>query len=129
MLALVRPTSSTSSRPEDPTSSAGCGLVALLWPSDHLCWSESKAPLVRRRVMFRLEKRRLLITAFQYLKGIYWKDGEGLFIGQCTNWARDNCFKPKEGKFKLNIWMKLFPHRVVRHGNRIPREVVDVPLL
>ena len=48
--------------------------------------------------LFSLEKRRLqgdLIVAFQYLKGTYRKDGEGLFIRECSDRMRDNSFKLK----------------------------------
>ena len=67
--------------------------------------------------------------AFQYKKGAYKKDGERLFTRACTDRTRGNGFKLKEGKFRLDRRKKFFTMRVVRHWNRLPREVVDAPSL
>jgi len=67
---------------------------------EHLCYEER----LRELGLFSLEKRRLrgdLNSAFEYLKEPYKKAGEGLF----------------------------FTMRVVRHLNRLPRDLVDTPSL
>jgi len=79
---------------------------------------------------FNLEKRRLqgdVIPAFHYLKRAYRKAGGGLFIRTCSNRTRENGFKLEEGRFRLDTRKKLFTVSVVRHRNRLPREVVDAP--
>jgi len=91
----------------------------------HLCCEER----LRQLGLFSLEKRRLwgdLIAAFQYLKGIYRKDGENIFSRVCCD-RTSNGFKLREGR--LGIMKKFFTMRVVKHCNRLPREAVEAPSL
>ncbi|KFP99958.1 hypothetical protein N330_01396, partial [Leptosomus discolor] len=80
--------------------------------------------------LFSLEKRRLwgdLPVAFQNLKGAYKKAEEGLFTRACSDRTRGNGWKLGEGRFRLDTRKKFFTLRVVRHWNRLHKEVVGAP--
>jgi len=79
-----------------------------------------------------MEKTRLqedLIVAFQYLKGAYKQEGEGLLTRIDKDRTRLNGLKPRQGRFRLDVRRKLFTQRVVKHWNRLPKEAVDAPSL
>jgi len=87
---------------------------------------------LRELGLFNLQKKRLqggLIAAFQYLKGTYRKNGEGLSKRACSDRTRGKGFKLKEGRFRLGMRKKFFTMRVVRHWPRLPREAVAAPSL
>lgn len=62
--------------------------------------------------------------AFQHTKEAYKKDGVRLFAWACSDRTMGSSFKQKEHRFSLDIGI-----RVMRHWNRLPREVVDAPSL
>ncbi|PKU33850.1 hypothetical protein llap_15846 [Limosa lapponica baueri] len=66
---------------------------------EHLSYEDR----LRQLGLFSLEKRRHrgdFIMAFQYLKGAYRRDAEGLFIREWSDRTRHNGFKLKEGRFR-----------------------------
>ena len=65
-----------------------------------------------------------LIAAFQCLKGAYKQEGSKLFERVDNSRTRQNSFKLKEGRFRLDVRGKFFTRRVVRCWNRLPRDVV-----
>ena len=62
-------------------------------------------------------------------RGATRKKVDRLFSRVCADRTRRNGFKLKEGRFRLDIRKKSFTVRVMRHWNRLPSDVDDVPSL
>jgi len=92
----------------------------------HLSYDER----LRELGLFSLENRRLqedLVPVFEYLKGAYTQDGDKLLSRTYCNSIRGSGFKLKAGRFRLDIRKNFCTMRVVKHWNRLPRDLSNAP--
>jgi len=79
-----------------------------------------------------LEKRRLkgnLIGLYTFLRREHGEGGADLCYLVSGGRTGGNDSKLHQGRFRLDMRNNFFTKRVVKHWNRLPREVVDIPCM
>lgn len=70
-----------------------------------------------------------VIKTCKGLKGSYIKETDQAFSVTPSVRKRGSGHKMEHKRFLLNLWKYLFNLQVAEHCNRLPREIVEIPLL
>ncbi|KAK4825544.1 hypothetical protein QYF61_000121 [Mycteria americana] len=97
--------------------------IASPWVGVSTTWVNKLSSMHSRSLLDCLQ---LTVLLFQQMLG---DTSSGLFSHVTSNRMRGNSLKLHQGRFRLDSRKNVFTKRVVKHWNRLPREMVESPSL